>query len=87
MSKKKKVINAIDPLLPVDFADQLIADRDNWAWNFAHLSRQEVALRDAGRADTAVAIYIRKAMRAILQHDTNGYVLALDEIVKLCKGL
>lgn len=69
------------------FADQLIADRERPAWNWGHLARQSVALRDEGKDDTALAIYIRRAMRAILQGDLGAYLAALEEIIKLCKGL
>ena len=82
-----KTTNEIKALPAEAYADQLIADRDNRAWNFAHLSRQHIALRDAGRGDTAVAIYTRRAMRAILQGDTPAYEHALDEIIKLCKKI
>lgn len=78
-------VNHIDPLPPKQFAEQIIADKDNRAWNFGHLSRQAVAYHDAGQDDTAVAIYTRKAMRAILQGKPDAYEEALDEIVKLCK--
>ena len=79
--------NAIKPLPPEVFADQIIADRDNIAWNYGHLSRQHIGLRDEGKGDSSVAIYIRKAMRAILQGNQAAYLVALDEIVKLCKKL
>ena len=79
--------NAIKPLPPEAYADQLIADRDNWPWNFGHLLRQYIALRDAGRGETSVAIYSRKALRAIRQGDTAAYEHALDEITKLCKRI
>ena len=79
--------NAITPLPPEVYADQLIADRDNWPWNYGHLLRQYIALRDVGKGDTAVAIYTRKAIRAIQQGDTAAYEHALDEITKLCKKI
>ena len=79
--------NAITPLPPKEYADQLIADRENIAWNFGHLSRQHIAYRDAGQGDTAAAIYTRHAMRAILQGDRGAYLAAVEEIIKLCKGL
>lgn len=85
MSKRKT--NAITPHPLEAFADQLIADRDRPAWNWGHLARQSVALRDEGKDDTALAIYIRRAMRAVLQGHPAEYAAALDEIIKLCKGL
>jgi hypothetical protein len=85
MSKRKT--NAITPHPLEAFADQLIADRDRPAWNWGHLARQSVALRDEGKDDTALAIYIRRAMRAVLQGDRGAYLAALEEIIKLCKGL
>ena len=79
--------NSIPLLPPEQYADQLIADRDNLAWNFGHLSRQHIAYRDAGLDNTAVAIYTRRARTAILQGDRGAYLAALEEIIKLCKGL
>lgn len=76
-------INFIKPLGPKPFARQIVADKENKAWNYGHLSRQHIALRDAGKGDTSTAIYIRKAMKAILQHDDTAYENAIDEIVKL----
>ena len=73
--------NTIQPLPPEVYADQLIADRDNLAWNFGHLSRQNIAYRDAGQGDTAVAIYTRRAMRGLLQGDRGAYLAALEEII------
>ena len=85
MSKRKT--NAITPHPLEAFADQLIADRDRPAWNWGHLARQSVALRDEGKDDTALAIYIRRAMRAVLQGHPAEYAAALDEIIKICKSL
>lgn len=85
MSRRTTKSITANPL--ATFADQLIADRDRPAWNWGHLARQSVALRDEGKDDTALAIYIRRAMRAVLQGHPAEYAAALDEIIKICKGL
>lgn len=76
-------VNHITPLPADEFAQQIIADKNRPAWNFAHLARQNTALRDAGQENTATAMYIRRAMTAILQGNDERYLAALDEIIKL----